>query len=134
MLAVVVVLVPGLVAVAAPAKPSKMRFVTGVAIEDWRYDAGTDIVAFFGGISSDKPKCLRNREIHLEQITEGIAAGSGATDDEGDWVISFVGSDVDPGEFMATVDRRKYKRRRHGEVKRKVVCRRAVSPIFVPGP
>jgi hypothetical protein len=128
MLAVVLGL--GLVGGLAEAKQS-LKVNTRVAIDGFDYDPPpTDTVTFFGHLRAKKPSCLRKRTVSLEQITIDEPAGSAKSKRSGDWEIHFIGVDVPPGEFQATVGKRKIVKKR-----RVIRCRRDVSAEFlaVPG-
>jgi hypothetical protein len=119
----------GLVGGLAEAKQS-LKVDTRVAIDGFDYDLGTDTVTFFGHLRGRKPSCLRKRTISLEQIETDEPAGSVRSKRSGYWEIDFIGVDVRPGEFQATVGKRKIVK------KRSVIrCRPDVSPPFlaVPG-
>jgi hypothetical protein len=118
------------VAVSAQAKPKKVRVDTDVAIGGYDVDEGADLVTFFGEISSLRRKCLRRRTIHLEQTTLGLDAGTATSNRKGEWEVAFDELAIRRGAFVATAAKRKYRKRRHGEVKRVVVCKRATSPVF----
>jgi hypothetical protein len=127
MLAVVLGL--GLVGGLAEGKQS-LKVNTRVAIDDFDYDVPTDTVTFFGRLRAKKASCLRRRTVRLEQITIDEPAGSAKSRRSGDWEIHFIGVDVPPGEFQATVGKRKIVKKR-----RVIRCRRDVSAEFlaVPG-
>jgi hypothetical protein len=118
------------VAVSAQAKPRKVRVATDVAITGYHVDFGPELDTFFGEISSRRLKCLRKRAVHLEQTTLGLDVGTAASNGAGEWEVSFDEFVVDPGAFVATVAKRKYRKRKHGEVRRVVVCQHGVSPVF----
>jgi hypothetical protein len=127
MLAVVLGL--GLVGGLAEAKQS-LKVDTRVAIDGFDYDRPTDTVTFFGHLRAKKASCLRKRTVSLEQITIDEPAGAAKSKRSGYWDIDFIGVDVRPGEFQATVGNRKIVK------KRSVIrCRRDVSPAYlaVPG-
>jgi hypothetical protein len=127
MLAVVLGL--GLVGGLAEAKQS-LKVNTRVAIDDFDYDLSTDTVTFSGHLRARKASCLRKRTVSLEQITIDEPAGSARSRRSGDWEIHFIGVDVPPGEFQATVGKRKIVKKH-----RVIRCRRDVSGAFlaVPG-
>jgi hypothetical protein len=81
-------------------------------------------------VTADKPKCVGKRKVDLRQITDDLDAGSDKSDGNGNWEITFNGFEIPPGDFQATVRKRKIKRKRHGEVKKVFICKKAVSPVF----
>jgi hypothetical protein len=118
------------VAVSAQAKPKKVRVDTDVAITGYDVDFEPALDIFVGEISSLRRKCLRRRTIHLEQTTLGLDAGTATSNRQGEWEVAFDELAIRRGAFVATAAKRKYRKRRHGEVKRVVVCKRATSPVF----
>jgi hypothetical protein len=115
---------------AANDKPPKVKVESTVTIEG--FDVGEETVTFFGNVDAEKkrPKCVPRRTVNLEQTSKGIHAGSDRTDEEGDWAVTFQQEDVPPGEFQAEVIRKKIKKRRNGEVVKKIICRRDESETF----
>jgi hypothetical protein len=123
------VLALGLVGGAAQAKKQRLKVETRVAIDGFDYALDTDTVTLFGHLRGKKPTCLRHRTVRLQQITEDVPAGFDRSDDSGYWEIDFIGVEVPPGRFRASVRKRKVVK------KRKIIrCRRDVSPAFVAVP
>jgi hypothetical protein len=119
----------GLAGGLAQAKQS-LKVDTRIAIDGFDYDLDTDTVTFFGHLRGKKPSCLRKRTVSLEQITFDEPAGSAKSKRSGYWEIDFIGVDVRPGEFQATVGKRRIVKKRS-----LIRCGRDVSPPFlaVPG-
>jgi hypothetical protein len=126
-LAVALTLVLGVAA--TQAKPNKVKVDSTVSIEGFDAPKEPD-VTFFGNVTAGKAKCVRNRTVKLRQVSKGLDAGSDKTDAAGDWAVTFNGSAVPPGDFQATVKKRKIVKRRNGEVKKVFICKKAISPIF----
>jgi hypothetical protein len=95
---------------------------TKVVIEGYNYNGATDTVKFSGHVKADG-KCEADRKITLRQTTDGIKAGTGTTDADGDWQVKFKGSDVNGGEFKAIASQLTITKKRHGEVVKKTVCK-----------
>ncbi len=78
-------------------------------------------VVFNGDLNADKKACVEDRKVILTQTDEGIRAGTGKTKDKGEWKVTFKGSDVPPGVFVA---------RAPAEDVGNVNCPKRVSPPF----
>ena len=128
--ALAIALTLGLGVVAAQAKPNKVKVNTEVEIDGFDSSSDPPNVTFFGDVDARKAKCERKRKVSLEQVSEGIDAGSDKTDSEGDWEVTFDGNDVPPGDFQATVKKRRIKEKQDGKVKKIFICKKGVSPVF----
>jgi hypothetical protein len=108
------------------AKVKKVKVETLVVIEGHGVNIVTGESIFHGHVSAERRKCVRQRTVRLE-LDGGIVAST-TTELNGDWQISL--DDAAGGDYRATAERRTYKRRRHGEVKRKIVCRAGISDVL----
>jgi hypothetical protein len=133
-LGLAIVLSLGVVAAPAQAKVKKVKVATEVFIDD--FEVGMTTVTFFGHLECRKAKCLKRRTVHLENVDEDIDVGSDKTDAAGNWEITFDQLTAPPGNFQATADKKKYKKKRHGKVVKKIICKAGVSDVFLaePGP
>jgi hypothetical protein len=129
MLGLAIVLTLALGVATTQAKPKKVKVDSEVSIEGYETKGPPD-VTFFGEVGAEKRKCVRNRTVNLEQITDELDAGSDKSDHDGDWNVTFNGFEIDPGDFQATVEKRKIKKKKNGEVKKVFICKKAVSPVF----
>ena len=82
-------------------------------------------VVFNGDLNADKKACVEDRKVILTQTDDGIRAGTGKTKAKGAWEISFRGSDVPPGIFVARAPAKDV-----GNVN----CPKRVSPPFDASP
>jgi hypothetical protein len=128
-LSLAIVLTLGLGVAATQAKPNKVKVDSAVVIEDFEAETKPD-VTFFGNVTAEKRKCVRNRKVKLRQLTDDLDAGSDKTNAAGDWAVTFNGFQIPPGDFQATVTKRKIKKKKDGEVKKVFICKKAVSPVF----
>jgi hypothetical protein len=129
-LGLAIVLTLGLGVAVTQAKPKKVKIKSEIEIDGFDSSSDPPNVTFFGDVDAKKAKCERKRKVNLEQVSEGIDAGSDKTDSEGDWEVTFDGNDVPPGDFQATVKKRRIKQKQDGEVKKIFICKKAVSPVF----
>jgi hypothetical protein len=121
-----IVLMLGLSAGSSQAKPKKVKVDTEVTID---YQSGD----FFGDVMSEKPRCERGRGIEVgylgppgQEPGDPISSeGTTTSDDDGSWLLT-----VGPAEgyFEAAADKRKFKKRRNGKVRKIIVCKSGVSP------
>jgi hypothetical protein len=130
-IAVVMALVLGLASVSALAAETT-RVDTKVVIEDFGYNSSTDTVTFYGHVRADG-KCEADRKITLKQTTDGIKAGTGQTNSDGDWKVKFKGADVPGGDFQAKAAESTIVKRRHGQVVKKTICKEGTSKTFSVG-
>ena len=95
------------------AKKHKVKVDTAVSFsDDYDYDDATGTVTVFGEVRSPKPKCRRHRTVHLRQVDQGLDAGSGVTDQQGNWEASFSGiGPIDEGFFQATAEKRRIEKK-----------------------
>ena len=119
----------GLSVAATQATPNKVKVKSEVEIDDFGTPKEPD-VTFFGDVTADKRKCVKGRKVKLRQLTDGIDAGADKTNRSGQWEVTFNGNEIPPGDFQATVKKRKVKQRKDGEVKKVYTCKKAVSPVF----
>jgi hypothetical protein len=128
LLGLAIVLTLGLVAVPANAKVKKVKVETEVFIDD--FEVGLSTVTFFGHLEARKAKCLKQRTVHLENVDLSIDVGSDKTDSDGDWEVTFDQTKSPPGNYQATADKKKYKKKKNGEVVKKIICKAGVSEVF----
>jgi hypothetical protein len=135
MAGVAIVLTLGLGGVAFGDKADKVKVDSATSLsDDYDYDLDTGFVTIYGDVSSQKRACERRREVTLRQVDQGLVAGTDKTDSSGDYAVEFFGSGaIEEGNFQATAAKKKIKKRRDGEVKKIIICKKDASPVVEIG-
>ena len=115
-LAVVVAL--GLAVGVTTAKVKRVKVDSEVTLDD---DRGAD---WTGHVLASKPKCTRRRHVSITyQSMDGpVSKGDDMTDNNGGWAIDLKGG-ATPGDYEIRADRRKIRKKRHGELVKKIICK-----------
>jgi hypothetical protein len=121
---VILAAVTALVSVALPAVATAHTVRHDSTITIQKRNNGNDPDSLKGRVSSDRPRCERNRTIQVFQEVPGADTliGSTNTDGEGTWELLFAG-DAPDGTYYAVATRKVL----HRSTNHRHTCRRAVS-------
>lgn len=122
-MALVAALAVAAVGFAGIATAHKVRFASEVTA---KYEKPTkaEPAAFAGTVSSQKSRCVRNREVSVRlRLPDGssTSVGSGSTNAAGDWRLEF--ASLEAGTYFAQVKKKALRKNQA----HKHVCRRAFS-------
>jgi hypothetical protein len=111
-------------AVSSSQAVKKTKVESTVTIDS--FDSG----ALLGQVTSQRPKCVRNRTVEIHRIDPGepTSFGTTKTQDDGSWSLTL--DPLPPGEYQATVERNKRKKKTNGALRKIIVCKSAVSGSF----
>jgi hypothetical protein len=118
------VLALGLVAGPAQAKKKRVKVATQISITDFQ---GTpEGFVFSGEVTAAKPRCERSRAVELFYVggDEPFSIARTTSDLGGHWEVN-AGSVIALGDYQATVDRKRIRKKR-----KILICKAGVSPVF----
>ena len=129
-LGLAIVLTLGLGVAVTQAKPKKVKVETAVSIESYSINDPSDFATLGGIVAAGKPRCARGRTVELRFVADGTVAGTATSDDTGSWSVSYNPQETGFGDYEAIAEKRKIKKKRHGKVRRVIVCDEDVSPPY----
>lgn len=124
-LGLAVVLTLGLVAGPAQAK-KRVKVTTQISITDLQ--ESPEGFVFSGEVTAAKPRCERSRAVELLYVggSEPFSITRTSSEPGGHWEAN-AGNVIALGDYQATVDRKRIKKKR-----KILICRASVSPFFHP--